>query len=41
VLQPLFGVWGLWASIHAFFIARGVIFSLAVRRQMPVLFPVG
>lgn len=38
ILQPLFGVYGLWAALHIFFVARGAIFWIAVRRKMPVLF---
>lgn len=39
VLQPLFGINGLWAALHIFFLARGAIFWFAVRLKMPVLFP--
>lgn len=38
-LQPLFGLYGLWASLHIFFLARGVIFWFAVRHKLPALFP--
>ena len=41
ILQPLFGINGLWAALHLFFIARGVIFWFAVRHKMPSLFPAG
>ncbi len=41
VLQPLFGVYGLWGALHIFFIARGLIFWFAVRYKMPDLFPAG
>ena len=37
-LQPLFGVYGLWAALHIFFVARGLIFWFAVQRKMPALF---
>lgn len=40
-LQPLFGIYGLWAALHVFFIARGLIFWFAVRLKMPALFPSG
>lgn len=40
LLQPLYGVDGLWVALHLFFVARGVIFWFAVRWKMPVLFPV-
>lgn len=39
ILQPLFGLNGLWAALHLFFIARGIIFWFAVRWKTPVLFP--
>lgn len=39
ILQPIFGVNGLWAALHIFFISRGLIYWLAVRWKMPVLFP--
>jgi Na+-driven multidrug efflux pump len=38
-LQPAMGVTGLWLAIHVFFVARGVIFLVAVQRKMPSLFP--
>lgn len=40
-LQPLLGLNGLWLALHMFFLARAVIFWLAVRRRMPALFPEG
>ena len=39
VLQPAFGLIGLWAAMHIFFISRGAYLALAVRRRMPELFP--
>lgn len=39
LLQPIYGVDGLWVALHLFFVARGVIFWFAVRWKMPVLFP--
>ena len=37
-LQPLLGIDGLWIALHAFFISRGIIYWLAVRRRLPQLF---
>ncbi len=39
-LQPLFGLDGLWLAMHVFFIARGIYYWLAVRRDRMNLFPV-
>jgi len=39
VLQPMFGLNGLWAALHIFFIARGLIFWFAVHWKKPTLFP--
>lgn len=39
VLQPLFGLNGLWVAFHLFFMARGLIFFFAVRAKTPKLFP--
>lgn len=41
LLQPIFGIYGLWWALHIFFIARGLIFWFAVRWKMPALFPAG
>ncbi|NOZ32088.1 MAG: MATE family efflux transporter, partial [Alphaproteobacteria bacterium] len=38
ILEPIFGVSGLWAAIHIFFIARAVIFWVAVNRAKQRLF---
>lgn len=38
VLQPLMGIAGLWLAMHVFFIARGVIFYIAVQIKKPALF---
>ena len=38
VLQPLFGLTGLWVAMHLFFLSRGAYLALAVRRNMPALF---
>lgn len=39
ILQPLFGLTGLWLALHVFFIARGLIYWAAVKWKMPNLFP--
>ncbi len=39
VLQPLWGLNGLWLALHVFFMARGVIFYFGVRAKVPALFP--
>lgn len=39
ILQHAFGIYGLWAALHIFFLSRGVIFWLAVRAKLPALFP--
>lgn len=39
ILQPLFGLTGLWIAMHVFFIGRGTYLALAVKRRMPDLFP--
>lgn len=39
ILQPLFGLTGLWLAMHVFFISRGVLCYFSVRRAMPALFP--
>ena len=38
-LEHLFGLSGLWLSLHVFFLVRGAIFWLGVKRRMPCLFP--
>lgn len=38
VAQPLWGNWGLWASLHSWFIARGVIYWWALERRKAGLF---
>ena len=38
LLQPLWGIHGLWAALHIFLLSRGAIFYFAVRGQMPRLF---
>lgn len=38
VLQPILGIAGLWLALHVFFIARGVIFYIAVQMKKPALF---
>jgi len=38
ILQPLYGMTGLWLSMHIFFLARGLIFWFAVKWKMPALF---
>ncbi|MGV8855864.1 MAG: MATE family efflux transporter [Devosia sp.] len=38
LLQPLWGNWGLWAALHAWFIARGVIYAWALQRRRAALF---
>jgi len=38
VLQPLFGLNGLWVALHIFFLSRGLIYWLAVRGKLPALF---
>lgn len=40
VLQPIFGIMGLWAALHLFFLARGTIFYVAVQRRKAKLFAV-
>ena len=38
VLQPLLGNWGLWAALHCWFVARGVIYWWALERRRAGLF---
>jgi Na+-driven multidrug efflux pump len=38
VLQPLFGNVGLWASLHVWFIARGLIYWWGLERKKAGLF---
>lgn len=38
ILQPLMGIAGLWLALHVFFIARGIIFYVAVQIKKPALF---
>ncbi len=38
VLQPLWGNWGLWAALHCWFIARGLIYWWALERKKAGLF---
>ncbi len=38
ILQNLFGLNGLWAAMHVFFLARTIIFAFALRAKMPKLF---
>ncbi|HLV83086.1 MAG TPA: MATE family efflux transporter [Devosia sp.] len=38
VAQPLWGNWGLWAALHSWFIARGVIYWWALERRKAGLF---
>jgi putative efflux protein, MATE family len=38
VLQPLLGNWGLWAAMHCWFIARGLIYWRALERRTASLF---
>jgi MATE family multidrug resistance protein len=37
-LQPIFGNWGLWAALHAWFLARGLIYWWALERRKAGLF---
>ena len=37
-LQPVFGLNGLWAALHIFFLARGLIYWFAMQRKLPALF---
>lgn len=37
-LQPLLGNWGLWAALHCWFVARGVIYWWALERRRAGLF---
>lgn len=37
-LQPLLGNWGLWLAMHAWFLARGVIYWWALERRRAGLF---
>jgi MATE family multidrug resistance protein len=37
-LQPLFGNWGLWASLHIWFIVRGFIYWRALERKKASFF---
>ncbi|MCB1516221.1 MAG: MATE family efflux transporter [Hyphomicrobiaceae bacterium] len=41
ILQPLFGIMGLWAALHLWFVTRGLVFLFAVWRKIPKLFPAG
>ena len=38
ILQPLFANWGLWAALHCWFIARGLIYWRAIERRRAGLF---
>lgn len=38
LLQPVWGNWGLWAALHAWFIARGAIYWWALERRRAGLF---
>ncbi len=38
ILQHYFGLNGLWAAMHVFFIARTIIFAVAIWRKTPDLF---
>ena len=38
ILQPLFGNLGLWAALHVWFLARGVIYWWALERKKAELF---
>ena len=38
LLEKLFGLTGLWLSLHVFFIARGAFYWLAVKKQYHTLF---
>lgn len=38
-LQSLYGLDGLWVALHVFFVARGIIFAIAVQKSLPALFP--
>ncbi|HUV33109.1 MAG TPA: MATE family efflux transporter, partial [Devosiaceae bacterium] len=38
ILQPLWGIYGLWAALHLFFVSRGFIYWIAVNGQMGKLF---
>lgn len=38
VLQPALGNWGLWAALHCWFIARGLIYWWALERRKAGLF---
>jgi Na+-driven multidrug efflux pump len=37
-LQPMLGNWGLWAALHCWFVARGVIYWWALERRKAGLF---
>jgi MATE family multidrug resistance protein len=39
LLQPMLGNWGLWAALHLWFIARGLIYWRALERRRDSLFP--
>ncbi|MBU1176188.1 MAG: MATE family efflux transporter [Alphaproteobacteria bacterium] len=39
VLQPLWGLTGLWVSLHVFFLGRGFYLAWATRRSLDRLFP--
>ncbi len=38
MLQPAWGNWGLWAALHCWFIARGLIYWAALERRKAGLF---
>lgn len=38
LLQPLWGNWGLWAALHCWFLARGLIYWWALERRKAGLF---
>jgi MATE family multidrug resistance protein len=37
-MQPLWGNWGLWAAMHVWFVARGLIYWAALERRKAGLF---
>lgn len=38
LLEPLIGNWGLWAALHCWFLARGVIYWWALEQRKAALF---
>ncbi|WP_196259429.1 MATE family efflux transporter [Pelagibacterium limicola] len=38
LLQPLFGLWGLWIAFHIFLLGRAAVYAWAIERRKPAIF---